>query len=313
MTERAGSFTETEVHFSDGSDLLAGTLTMPASPGPHAAIAMVSGSGAQDRDYGGAGAVIRRQFARNGIACLSWDKPGVGRSTGDYNQQAFDQRAAEAIAAVHYLQSLPGINPKHAGLWGHSQGGMVAPLAASQSIDVAFLIEVSGWQGPAWQQDPVRVECELRAMHLSESDVSEGVAFARRRMELIRGQGTFEELDAAQEAMAHKPWFVAVHRCDRTLFLSARRLVNDDSTEWWRRVHCPVLAIYGGADLSCGDPARPLSVIRRGMERAGNRDLTVRVFPHADHSICTAGRMPVPSFADGYFEAMSCWLDQRTR
>src|SRR4051812_29740928 len=77
-----------EVSFRDGHHTLAGSLYRPAGLGPHPAIAMILGSDRQDRDFGGAGPVLGRHFARAGFACLFWDKPGVGRSTGDFNTQS---------------------------------------------------------------------------------------------------------------------------------------------------------------------------------------------------------------------------------
>ena len=156
---------------------------------------MCSSDLAQDRAYGGAGPALGRHFASNGFACLAWDKPGVGRSTGESNAQTFRDRAEESLAAVRFLRQRPDVRPDQVGLWGHSQGGMVAPLAASLSDQVAFVIEVSGWQGAAWRQDAVRVEQELRGGGFPEADVKEATAFARLRMDLIRGGGPFEDLE----------------------------------------------------------------------------------------------------------------------
>jgi alpha-beta hydrolase superfamily lysophospholipase len=127
-----------EVEFRHGDHRLAGSLYLPGGTGPFPAVAMVLGSGARDRAYGGAVPVIGGHFSKHGIACLAWDKPGVGGSTGDFNAQTFQDRAGEALAAVRFLRERKDIVPGRVGLWGHSQGGMVAPLAASLSDQVAF-------------------------------------------------------------------------------------------------------------------------------------------------------------------------------
>src|SRR5262249_1477770 len=156
------------------------------TPGPYPAIAFVLGSGPADRAYYGMAPHLWRHFARRGFACLSWDKPGVGKSTGDFNAQSFRDRADEALSAVRFLRGRAGGWKDRVGLWGHSQGGAVAPLAASLSGEVAFLIEVGGSQVIAWQQDIFRVEAELRADRHPEAEIREAVAFARMRMGLIR-------------------------------------------------------------------------------------------------------------------------------
>jgi pimeloyl-ACP methyl ester carboxylesterase len=180
------------------------------------------------------------------------------------------------------------------------------PLAAARSDRAAFVIAVAGWQGPAWRQDAVRVESELRAAGSPEAEVKEAVAFARRRMALIRGGGPYEELEAAQSRVEARPWFASVRWCDRALFHSARRLVEHDSGPSWEKVRCPVLAVYAGKDTSTGPPEPHVAVIRRGLGKANNTDLTVRVFPEADHSL-RVGK----DFAPGYLDAMTDWLGER--
>jgi pimeloyl-ACP methyl ester carboxylesterase len=300
-----------EVHFRHGDDVLAGSLYRPGGPGPYPAVALVLGSGKHDRDYGGTGPALGRHFARNGVACLAWDKPGVGQSTGDFNAQTFRDRAEESLAAVQFLRERPDVWADRVGLWGHSQGGGVVPLAASLSSDVAFLIQVSGWQGPACRQDLARVEAELRAEGSPEADVEAAVAFARRRMELILGTGRYEELERAQEAVKDRPWFKAVHFCDRARFYSGRLTCSHDTAPSWERVRCPVLVIYGDRDTSSGPPDGLVAIIRRGLARAGNDDVTVRIFPGADHSLLRAGRQEGggdPDFVPGYLDEMTDWL-----
>jgi pimeloyl-ACP methyl ester carboxylesterase len=318
-------FRTEEVRFRSGEDTLAGVLVLPESPGPHPAIALVFGSGPADRNGYGAAPHLGRHFAGHGVACLAWDRPGVGRSSGDYNAQTFPDRAEEVLAAVRFLRDLAEIKADRVGLWGHSQGGTAATLAASTSGDVAFLIQVGGSQVIAWQQDILRVEAELRADGFPEGDIDEAVAFARMRMALIRGGGEFEDLERAHAKVEGRPWFGHAGRCDRSLFYSARKMVEFDPGPAWERVRCPVLAIYGEKDTSL--PAeKSLPIIRRGLAKSGNRDVTIRVFPGADHglAITTTGgpkeakeraraRKPGdgPDFVPGYLDLMTDWLAER--
>jgi pimeloyl-ACP methyl ester carboxylesterase len=315
-----------EVQFRHGDDHLAGSLYRPQRPGRHPAVALVLGSGEQNRVYGGVGPALGQHLAQSGFVCLAWDKPGIGKSTGDFNTQTFQDRAEEALAAVRFLCKRPEVRTDAVGLWGHSQGGMVAPLAAALSRDVAFVLEVSGWQGPAWQQDAVRVENELRTNGFPEADIKKAVGFARLRMNLIRGTGPFEDLDSAQAKVKTKAWFAPIRSCDRTLFYAARRVVNYDSETSWEKVHCPVLVLYGDKDTSSGSPEPLIGIIRRGLLKAKNEDLTVCIFPNADHSLCSvkkevareqASRVDMrkkqggPDFVPGYLETMVSWLNKR--
>lgn len=296
-----------DAHFRHGTDLLAGSLYCPRLPGRRPALALVYGSGAQDRRYGGAGTALARHFARHGYVVLTWDKPGIGKSTGDFNTQTFRDRAGEALAAVQFLRQRPEVQAAAVGLWAHSQGGMVAPLAASLSDQVAFVIQVAGWQGPVWRQDAVRVEQELRAGGFSAADIDEAVAFARSRMDLIRGSGPFAELEQAQAKVRSRPWFSAVHWCDRALFHAARLNADYDTAP------SPVLAIYGDHDTSSGPPEPLVDVIRAGLDKAHNHDVTVRIFPGADHSLRAVQARDAKNQADfipGYLDLMTDWLGQ---
>ncbi len=314
-----------EVRFRCGENDLAGVLILPETPGPYPAIAFVLGSGPSDRTYFGTAPHLWKHFARHGFACLSWDKPGVGQSKGDYNTQSFQDRAEEVLAAVNFLKGRDEISKNRVGLWGHSQGGTVAVLAASLSKDVAFLIQVGGSQVVAWQQDAFRVEAELRENGFSEQDVKDAVSFARMRMNLIRGKGKFEDLEKAHAGVENRPWFEHVGRCDRKLFYGARKMVEFDPGPAWENVPCPVLAIYGANDTSL-PPEKSLPIIKRGLEKAHNLDVTLKVFPNADHGLKVSkkgGRNEEEKrraarelddggkFVPGYLEFMSDWLVKR--
>src|SRR5262249_36360807 len=112
------------------------------------------------------------------------------------------------------------------------------------------------------------------------------------------------------------PWFGHVHRCDRALFVSARLNVEFDSSASWESVRCPVLAIYGDRDTSSGAPEPLIALIRRGLEKAGDRDVTVRIFADADHSLRRARKVGREGdgnsdFVPGYLDAMTDWLAAR--
>jgi pimeloyl-ACP methyl ester carboxylesterase len=314
-----------DIRFRRGENALAGVLVVPEAPGQHPGVAFVAGSGPVDHTHYGVAPHLWKHFAGQGIVCLFWDKPGVGRSTGDFNDQSFPDRAEEALEAVRFLRGRAEVSTTAVGLWGHSQGGIVVPLSASMSPDIAFVIEVGGSQVLAWKQDIFRVESELRADGFAEGDIQEAVAFARKRMSLIRGAGEFEELESAHAAVENKTWFTHVGRCDRKLFYSARKVVEYNPGPTWEKVHCPVLVIYGANDRSL-PPEESLPIIRRGLDKARNPDVTIKVFPRADHGLMvsdtggpkeardrTRAKKPAdaPAFAPGYLEFMSGWINER--
>lgn len=124
------------VEFESGQATLFGRLDLPRERGPHPAVVLVHGSGKDAAtDYYSACDF----FAANGIASLTYDKRGTGRSGGVYGFD-FEELAEDVVAAVEYLKSRPDIDSTRIGLSGYSQGGWVAPLAASKTDAVSYVI-----------------------------------------------------------------------------------------------------------------------------------------------------------------------------
>ena len=142
-------FTET-ITFQNGDVTLAGTLDLPAGEGPFPAIVTIHGSPPLTRNdifnlY------ISHFFGQLGFAVLRYDKRGAGESTGTFPEVGIENSNAnlniladDALAGVKFLGNNDLINPDMIGVVGHSQGGWIAPLAASKSPDIAFAIAVSG-------------------------------------------------------------------------------------------------------------------------------------------------------------------------
>src|SRR4051812_31423527 len=97
----------------------------PPAPAPpfHPAVLMLQGSGPADRDSGGYFPPIRDAFLARGIAVFSFDKPGIGSSTGDWRHYALMDRADQALAALALLREHHVIDGARVGVWGQSQGG----------------------------------------------------------------------------------------------------------------------------------------------------------------------------------------------
>jgi hypothetical protein len=137
---------QVEVRFRSGRTLLAGTLTLPPGAGPHPAIVWVHGGGRQTRDYF---PDLRALFVSSGVAVLAYDKRGVGQSGGVFpgdraDDRAINELAGDAEAAVGFLAAQPGIDRARVGFAGHSQGGWIAPLAASREPTARFVIAFAG-------------------------------------------------------------------------------------------------------------------------------------------------------------------------
>jgi uncharacterized protein len=124
------------------------TLTIPDTSSRNPVVIIVSGTGPQDRDGTMAGhkmfAVLADYLSKRGIAVLRVDDRGVGQTTGNYETSTTADFASDVLTSIDYLKTRKDIDIQKIGLIGHSEGGAVISIAASQSKDIAFLVSIAG-------------------------------------------------------------------------------------------------------------------------------------------------------------------------
>lgn len=119
------------------------TITIPTGKGPFPAVLLLTGSGMQNRDEEIAGhkpfAVIADHLTKNGFIVLRVDDRGMGKTTGSVTGTTRDF-ADDANVSVEYMRSRPETDKKKIGLIGHSEGGMIAQIVASERKDINFVV-----------------------------------------------------------------------------------------------------------------------------------------------------------------------------
>lgn len=300
------SYRREEVNFRNGDATLAGTLYLPSRGGSssstHPAIIFIHGSGPDSREQY---RFYADMFARKGIAALVYDKRGVGASTGDWRLSPFGALAEDALAGVEFLKTHPAIDPRRIGLWGGSEGGVIAPWAASRSSDVAFVIMQSATGVPFAEQNLYQTERQMRALNLPESEVREALAFQQLKHHYARtGTGWAAYRDALQNSRG-EPWAAlgGPDSPDDWWWQWYRTKMDYDPAPMLERVRAPVLAVWGERD-ELVPVAESRVAVERAFARGNNREATCRVFAGADHSLNTGtGAQPSPE----YLETMLKW------
>jgi pimeloyl-ACP methyl ester carboxylesterase len=324
FAERVPSRDE-EVVFRHGDTSLAGTFIAPATPGPHPAIVLLHGSGPLTRHSFGP---WPRFFNSLGMAVLVYDKRGTGASTGvrlDASTGAPKTLSPryypvdlvdDALAAVRFLQGRAEVDRKQIGFWGSSEGGMLATQVAARSKEVAFAIDSSGFMGPLWETLLYQAGALARGRGATEVDVNETMAFTRLWMEVARTGSGYEEFLKRRQAIiaSEKPELLSYESAAFTSLEQMRwvwtHILSFSPLPALRRVTCPVLGVWGEAD-PLTDAPKAASAMREALSKAGNRDVTVKIFPQASHSL-----METPSrkgMAPGVFEYLRQWLLARVR
>jgi alpha-beta hydrolase superfamily lysophospholipase len=303
---------EEEIRFRSGDVTLVGNLVLPRGDGPHPAVVIAHGSGDAVRDD-----PFAYVLAQRGLAFFRYDKRGVGASGGDWHTASFEVLADDVVAALRCLGERADIDSSRLGIWGWSQGGWIAPLAAVRASNVAFLVlQVPPAVSPA-EQEIDRVEHELGVDGFSQLEIDEAVEFMRRKAAYARSGQGWVDFAPLLERSAETAWFpyagspMKPDSWGWTFF----RLINDyDPIPVLERVHCPVLALFGELDQNVV-PAINVPPLEAGLRRAGNRQLTVKVFPNASHGLleCREGgpkELPLMRrYAPGYIDTLLNWLD----
>ena len=274
---------------------LAGTLTIPENARPCPAVILISGSGAQDRDETifehKPFQVIADYFTRNGIAVLRVDDRGVGGSEGNIRAATSEDFAGDVLAGIEFLKKMEEIDPLKIGLVGHSEGGIIAPIAANASPDVAFVVMMAG---PGIIGKDILIEqSELlnRAAGMPESVVSQNLMIVKGIVDIL-----LNETDSAK----------VLDRLQRTYSNGMYPMLDDEkkkivdtriaavNTPWFRfflaydpyptlaLVKCPLLALAGEKDLQV-PPDANLKAIGDALTEGGNKNFKTIKLENLNH------------------------------
>lgn len=292
-----------EVSFPGGSPdvTLAGTLTLPRTPGPHPAIVLFSGSGAQDRDESLRPVAAIKPFAlladaltRAGVAVLRYDDRGTAKSTGDYSTARLADLTADARAALDYLRSRPEIDPARTGVLGHSEGGIYTASLIEAGAPIAFAVALAA---PATNGVDLMVAQNgaiTRSSGSSPDEVAEAETYARQLYAAVL-DGDAAEARTAAETYFGGYWDRQTDELkaalgDRTDFVKAQadRQVDSATNPWfmdllasdagigWAAATMPVLGLYGTKDIQVvADQNAPALETALGDRNAASRVVTI--------------------------------------
>lgn len=275
------SVVEEEKIFENGPIKLSGTLHLASGRKPQSAIVVTHAAAFPLRDlplY----RHLKEMLPALGIAVFIYDRRGSGKSGGDLQTSDYALLADDAIAAVRMLKADARIDPRRVGIWGLSQGGWLAFLAASRSSEPAFIIAASAPLVSPDVQMLFRSTNVMRVNGYPQAEIDQMVATRTAVDDYMRGTGDRAAAQRLVDAAKTKPWF-------KLLYMS--ETVSDRATSRWRKeiefdplptldgVKSPALVIYGASD-----PVVPVAVSVERLRVAHPR-LDVAVIAGADHAM----------------------------
>jgi pimeloyl-ACP methyl ester carboxylesterase len=283
---------------------LAGTLTIPSGTGPFPAVILLTGSGAQDRDETLLGhkpfLVLADYLSRRGIAVLRVDDRGIGGSTGSISQSTTEDFAGDALAGVAFLRGRKEIDPHKIGMAGHSEGGLIGPIAAARSRpgDVAFIVMMAGTGLPGSEIMFAQGRLILKANGAPEEALK-----AERRLQAslfqIIEEGKDEKTMRSKAVAAFKEVLAAMPSEDRKALGDVDNAISEAglariNSPWFKfflqfdprtvlsKVRCPVLALNGEKDLQV-PPKENLAEIAKALKAGGNDRVKTAELPGLNH------------------------------
>lgn len=280
---------------------LAGTLTLPKKEGDFPVVILISGSGPQNRDEELLGhkpfLVISDYLTKNGIGVFRYDDRGIGQSKGNFKTATSTDFATDVESAIAYLKTRKEINKNKIGLIGHSEGGIIAPMVASKSKDVAFIVLLAGTGIQGDQLLLLQQELIGKASRMSDEDLQKNKLSNRKIFDIVNKSTNTEQLQIdltnyIKQTLKDNPNSKKTSGMSEEDFVKLQ--VQQIATPWMHyfirynpaptleKVKCPVLALNGEKDLQV-PPKENLGAIKEALSKGGNKNTTIKELPNLNH------------------------------
>jgi alpha-beta hydrolase superfamily lysophospholipase len=294
-TRKPTAFTFIDTSFKSGNNKIACRLYLPIRKGKSPAVVFMHGSGGEGMF---ANQYLAEYMASKGIIALIQDKQGVGKSTGNWTKVSFDELTDDYVKAVAFIKTINKVNQKQIGIYGHSQGGTLAPLVASKSTDVSFIIAAASVGDSVYKQDLYRVENNLKLNEFTQTEIQEAIFYYKSWLDMARTGIGFDELDSLNKKCKDKKWFEWVEAPPKDHWIWKYYLAtgNYNSLDYWKKIATPVLLVYGENDQIEDIKSYIHNLDNVLAKEQSNKDVTEIILPMAQHNLCI-----FPGKADKFF------------
>jgi len=280
---------------------LAGTLNLPKKEGYFPVVILITGSGAQNRDEELLGhkpfLVIADYLTKKGVAVLRYDDRGTAKSTGDFSTATSADFATDVESAIAYLKTRKEINQNKIGLIGHSEGGIIAPMVASKSKDVAFIVLLAGTGIQGDQLLLLQQKLIGKLSGISDEDLQENELTNRKIFDMVNKSKNTEQLNIdltnhIKQSLIDSPNETKPRGMSDDEFVKLQ--VQQITNPWMQffikynplpaleKVKCPVLALNGEKDIQVPSKIN-LEAIEEALEKSANKNVTIKELPNLNH------------------------------
>lgn len=323
-----------DVTFENPTDknTLAGTITTPNNKKEFPMVILITGSGQQNRDSELFGHksfwVIADDFAKKGIGVLRLDDRGIGGSTGLSEAVTTQNFASDINSAVEFLAKK---GYKNIGLIGHSEGGIIAPMVASQNKKVKFIISMAGPGIPTDELLLLQTNAIAKLSGATDEELKSTDDLNRKIYAIVKNYSGNDLENGIKKLLSEEMKKLPAEQQPSDTELE--KLVNEESKKitipwfvyflklnpdvYWSTLKIPVLAMNGTLDMQVISKEN-LNGIKSSLEKAKNNQFEIAEFPNLNHLFQEAKTGGVDEYAQleqtiapAVLEKMSSWILKR--
>jgi alpha/beta superfamily hydrolase len=319
------------------------TITIPEGTGPFPAAVMITGSGPQNRDEEILNhkpfAVIADYLTKKGFVILRVDDRGVEKTNGKFGEATSEDFAKDVNTSLDYLLSRPEVDKKKTGLIGHSEGGMIAPMVATERNDINFIVLLAG---PGVKI--IDLMAEQNVAFLEKSGISETATASFRPFykKIVTQIITAQDTAAAKKAVWSQldTWVTKTKKpiVEELGFKTSKdkedyvnSMVSQTYTPWFKyfmafdprpyleKLNCSVLAINGDKDIQVISKQN-LPGIEAALKKSKAKNYEIKEIPGLNHLFqtckkCTAqeyGELE-ETFSPVALQLIADWLEKNVK
>jgi dipeptidyl aminopeptidase/acylaminoacyl peptidase len=276
---------------------LSATLTRPEDAQVHPAVILIAGSGPAHRDAYHSGhrpfKLLADVLTRQGFVVLRADKRGVHKSTGDYKSATQKNFSHDIQAAIKFLKSHKQVDENKVNLLGHSEGSLIAAMAASNE-QVNAIVSMAGPGMTVLDTILLQDQTEPAAKGATKSETDILLGFSQRFYNTVLSasnetqrkknlQSLYDGLTGNEATVVNK-WNnrSGTLNVDFAARNSFSDMLTGNPAKYWQTISIPVLVLNGSKDSQV--PATEnVSGIINALKKGNNKKFEKRIFPNLNH------------------------------
>ena len=312
---------------------LGGTLTLPKGSGPFPSVVLITGSGQQNRDEEifdhKPFLVIANYLTNRGFAVLRCDDRGVGKSKGSLVNVTSYDFSTDIQAAVDFLKGDKRIDGNKIGLLGHSEGGLIAQIVATERNDIAFIVSLAG---PGIKGENILLDQNVvipRLMGAPESEIESMAEMNKGMYKILEDENDNNKaqqqitiflrdyLTKQKETDIEEKITSIINGFPLRAYSWLRYFLLSDPSKYLEKIKCPVLALNGSKDVQVIAKSN-LPAIEKSLKSNGNKDVTVielkdlnHLFQHCKTGLTNEYGAVEETFSEEALQTIGDWLSKR--